>query len=113
MVPAVDPIRLHAFLAESLALWRVDAAVEAAEAPIVAVIRDRTGTIVWIERPAAHDLPFRWLVRWRSALDSPGSSREQRPKGCGSLVGLLNAVRSALGVDRGAAVRVAPAPADR
>ena len=94
------------FLADSLALWRVDGAVEAGALPVVAVIRagDR---VVWIERPAADDVPWRWFVRWRS----PGM-QEERSRPCASLVGLLNAVRGALGVERGSAVRIAPAPAD-
>ena len=108
----MDDVRVRAFLADSLALWRVAGAVEAGEAPVVAVIRAGTGAIVWIERPSGEDVPFRWAVRWRGAGDASGGPREVRPRACGSFVGLLKAVRGALGVDRGSAVRVAPAPAD-
>jgi hypothetical protein len=124
-----DPIR--AFLADSLELWRVAGEVEGGETPVVAVIRV-AGTIVWIERvgPKEHvarkehsvfreaedepspPLPFRWAVRWRAAGDPPGGPRELRPRMCGSLNGLLNALRNALGVDRGSALRIAPAPVD-
>ena len=101
--------RLRELLADSLALWRVAGVVESGEAPAAAVIRGATGTLVWIERPATRDVPFRWLVRWRGAGEAPGSAREQRPKACASLVGMLGAVRGALGVERGSAIRIAPA----
>ncbi|MGZ5090846.1 MAG: hypothetical protein ACXWCY_05140 [Burkholderiales bacterium] len=102
--------RLLAFLGDSLELWGVNGTVEPGEAPTVAAIRAHTGTIVWIERICATDMLFRWAVRWRSAGDVPGGARELRPKPCSSLVGLLSAVRSALGVDRGSPVRIAPEP---
>lgn len=100
--------QLRAFLADSLALWRVDAAVEAGEPPAVAAIRARDGTLVSIERVAVEGLPFRWMVRRRG----PGEAREARERPCGSLVGVLKALRAALGVDRGTPVRIAPAPPD-
>ena len=86
--------KIRAFLADSLVLWRVSGTVETGEAPVVAVIRATDGMVVSIERPA-EGMPFRWLVR----------SHRARP--CASIVGLLNAVRSALGVERGSAVRIA------
>ena len=96
--------RVRDFLADSLALWRVAGTVEAGELPVVAVIRAGDGAIVRIERPE-QDMPFRWLVL-------AGAAGASRTRPCASLVGLLNAVRHALGVDRGGAVRIAPAPAD-
>ena len=105
-------VRVRDFLADSLALWRVTGKVEAGDSPTVAVVRADAGTIVWIERPSGEGLPLRWLVRWRGAGEAPGAPREQHPRACASLVGMLNTVRGALGVDRGAAVRIAPAPAD-
>ena len=101
--------RLRVFLAESLELWQVTGTVQAGQAPIVAEIRAASGAIVWVER-AGDDTPFRWLARWRGAGDAPGGVRELRPRACGSLVGLLGAVRDALGVERGSAVRIVPAP---
>ncbi len=83
--------------------------VQAGQAPVVAEIRAASGALVWVER-AGEDTPFRWLARWRSAGDAPGGVRELRPRACSSLVGLLGAVRDALGVERGAAVRIVPAP---
>ena len=97
--------RAREFLADSLALWKVEGVVEAATLPVVAVIR-AAGNTVWVERPA-DDAPWRWFVRWRSA-----DMREERSRPCTSLVGLLNAVRGALGVERGNALRIAPAPTD-
>ena len=104
-----DGERLRAFLAASLALWQVGGTVHAGVAPLVAEIRADSGAIAWIER-AADDTPFRWCMRWRRAGDAAGGVRELRPRACGSLVGLLAAVREALGVERGNALRVAAAP---
>jgi len=108
----LNDLCLEGFLTDSLALWRVSGAVERGELPVVAIIRADNGAIVWIERPADKDTPFRWAVRWRVAGDAPGGAREQRPRHCASLVGVLKALRSALDVDRGSPVRIAPAPAD-
>lgn len=104
---ADNGVRVREFLADSLALWRVDGAVETGVLPVVAVIRVSSGATVWVERPAGHDAPWRWFVRWRGP-----DMREERSRPCASLVGLLNAVRGALGVERGSAVRIAPAPAN-
>lgn len=90
----VNDDKISAFLADTLVLWRVSGTVETGEAPVVAVIRAAEGTVVTIERPA-EGMPFRWIVR----------SGRARP--CASIVGLLNAVRGALGVEHGSAVRIA------
>jgi hypothetical protein len=108
-VSAAEDESLRAFLDESLALWQVSGTVQAGVAPVVAEIRAASGAMVWVER-AADDTPFRWFARWRGAGDAPGGVRELRPRACGSLVGLLAAVREALGVERGRAVRVVAAP---
>ena len=105
-------MNMQTFLAESLALWRVDAAVEDGELPVIAVIRVTDGTIVWIERPEDDHTSVRWRVRVRPAGVAPGGAREQRPRPCASIAGMLKALRSALGVDRGKPVRVVSAPAD-
>ncbi len=102
--------QLHAFLAESLALWGVAGKVRAGQGKVCAEIYAASGAIAWVER-AGDDTPFRWFVRWRAAGDAPGGVRELRPRACGSLVGLLAAVREALGVERGNAERVVAAPA--
>jgi hypothetical protein len=100
--------RLRAFLADSLDLWRVEGNVEAAAPPALAQIRAQNGTVVSVERIPEGTMPFRWMVRKRE----PGVAREERPRPCGSLVGVLGAIRAALGVDRGTPVRIAPSPAD-
>ena len=106
---AADDDQLRGFLADSLALWQVDGTVQTSVAPVIAEIRAVNGAIVWVER-AADDAPFRWLARWRAAGEAVGGVRELRPRTCSSLVGLLAAVRDALGVARGSAVRVVAAP---
>jgi hypothetical protein len=108
-VSASEGERLRAFLAESLALWQVGGEVLAGAAPVLIEIRAGSGAIVWIER-AAQDTPFKWFVRWRRAGDAAGGVRELRPRACGSLAGMLAAVREGLGVERGSAVRVVAAP---
>ena len=111
MLPAAgdEAEQLRAFLADSLALWRVSGTVRAGKAPVIAEICAANGALVWVER-AGDDTPFRWCARWRGAGDAPGGVRELRPRACASLVGLLGAVRDALGVERGSAVRIVPAP---
>ena len=104
-----DDEKLRAFLAESLALWQVTGEVRAGIAPVTVEIETESGATAWVEH-AAGDTPFRWFVRWRAAGALSGGVREQRPRACGSLVGLLAAVREALGVERGNAVRVVVAP---
>ena len=105
---SVDDGPFRDFLADSLALWRVAGTVEAGEGPVVAVVCAGEGAIVWVERPSGPDLPCRWLVRWRGAGAAPGGPREERPRACASIGGLLNVMRGALGVDRGRPVRIAP-----
>jgi G3E family GTPase len=65
--------------------------------------------LVWVEPAMDRALPFRWLVRWRAAGEAAPGARERHPRACASLVGVLSALRTALGVERGAAVRVAGA----
>jgi hypothetical protein len=112
-------LRFKAFLEETLELWHVPATVESGVAPLVAIIRTEDGATVWIEqalRPerndhSTHEPPgFRWGVRWRAASAASCGPREVRPRLCGSLVGVLSALREALGVDRGTPLRIAPAP---
>ena len=105
---SADDVKVRDFLADSLALWRVAGAVEAGEPPIVAVIRASTGAVVRVERASVQDTGFRWFVHSRGASESPAAPCEERSRPCASMVGLLNAVRGALGVDRGSAVRIAP-----
>jgi hypothetical protein len=106
----VNDDSVRALLRDSLQLWRIEGVVQPGETPVLAVIRAATGTVVWIERVSAADMPFRWAVRSRAAGAAPGSAREVRPKACSALVGLLKAVRNALGVDRGSPIRIAPQP---
>jgi hypothetical protein len=93
-----------AFLADSLALWKVEGAVEAGAQPEDAVIRAGK-CVVCIEHNADDDKPWRWFVRWRS-----GDIGEERSRPCAALTGMLNAVRRALDVERGNAVKISPAP---
>ena len=83
------------FFTDSLKLWRVDATVEGGEAPVIAVIRARDGTTVRVERKSP---PFRWIVH------------ADRSRPCASIAGVLNALRSALGVERGEPIRVVAGP---
>lgn len=109
-IATVDDDRLRAFFVDSLALWQVAGTVHAGNAPVIAEIHSTSGAVVWVER-AGDDTPFKWFARWRAAGDAPGGVRELRPRACGSMAGLLAAMRAALGVERGSAVRVVAAPA--
>ena len=91
-----DEARLLELLEDSLALWRVTGTVATLYAPAVALVERDDGLSVTVER-VSDDSPFRWIVR-----DSSGHGRR-----CASLVGLLGALRSALGAGEGVTVRVA------
>ena len=91
--------RVRAFLAETLALWQVDARLEAVDAPGIALVRTPSGVTLRIER-VPRPASFRWIVRIGEGT-APGSERP-----CASLVGLLNALRRALGVERGSPIRI-------
>jgi hypothetical protein len=101
-------VRLRAFLADSLDLWRVGGTVHAGVAPAVAEIHAEDGAVISIEPLADGTMPFRWIVRRRAAA----ATVEERPRPCGSLVGVLSVVRAGLGVDRGSPIRIGPSPAD-
>src|SRR5262245_41746176 len=98
---------LCVFLADTLALWGVVGEVHAGQGDVLAEIRAGGGASVWVET-APDDAPFRWQVRWRAAGEAPGGIREQRPRACSSLVGVLAAMREALNIERGSAVRIVP-----
>ena len=109
----MDDERIRAFLRDSLRLWQVDGVVEPGEAPVLAVISATDGAVAWVERPAEQEAPFRWAVRWLSAGEAPETApRALRPRACGSLVGVLGALRAAFEVERGTGLRIAPAPDD-
>ena len=108
--------RFRVFLEDTLALWRVRGTVEAGTVEAgtrstVAVVHAADGTTVCIER-GAQAMPFRWLVRTRRVDESDPGSGEPRPRTCASVVGLLNALRLALGVERAEPLRVAPPAPD-
>ncbi len=99
--------RLRAFFVQTLALWQVEATVEAAEFPQIAVIRRSDGTRITIGQ-AANDTPFRWEVA--TVRSSDGVAAAPRVLPCGSLVGVLGALRRSFGVERGRPIRVVSAP---
>ena len=64
------------FLVDTLELWRVEATVEAAGAPCVAVVQVDKRAIAWIERAAVTDMTFRWIVRFAvDSLSDPTKAR--------------------------------------
>ena len=88
------------FLANSIALWQVEGTVTAGALPVVAVICAGDCT-VWVEQSTDDAVPWRWFVRWRDA-----GMHEERSRPAASLIGMLNAVRRALNVERGNVLRV-------
>ena len=100
-------VALQRLVQESLALWGV--AGEAAAEPASNVLRVQApgGLAVRIE-PSAEP-SFRWYVRWRQG---EAGSAVERTRPCGSLLGVLAALRRALAVERGSPIRIAP-QADR
>jgi hypothetical protein len=98
--------RVRAFLALTLAQWGVDATVEAGAAPVVALLRFADGRVdIELERAPSAD-PFRWYVS--RAAPSPGEpgSRVPARRPCGSLVGVLGAMRRTLNIESGGPARV-------
>ena len=126
----MDAIRLARLLQDTLALWQLDGSVRAdpisgavvvqaclagdsgnskvrADAASAArIVPGSRDAIATVERTPAGD-PFRWYVRWHDGA-SPAAPARVRP--CGSLVGVVAALRRAFGVERGSAIRIAPAP---
>ncbi len=82
---------LASFINESLALWQVQGTVETRDDLIVV---HAGGSSITVER--TDEPPFRWFV-----------TAGERKRPCPSILGVLNALRTALGVDRGTPLRVA------
>jgi len=99
--------RLRAFFVQTLALWQVEATVDAAQFPQIAIIRSADGTRVTIAQSASA-MPFRWQVE--TVRPSDGAATAPRVLPCGSLVGVLGALRRSFGVERGMPIRVVSEP---
>jgi len=97
-----DDDRLRAFLTDSLEMWGVVATVETGGAPAVARICVKDHAAIAVERVADPESPFRWFVR----VERDGDAPARPPRPCGSIVGMLNALRAALGVERGGRARI-------
>ena len=82
--------RLAELLRDSLALWQVQGTVEQRDDAFVV----HAGVDVTVQR--TDDGPFRWRVTYG-----------QRKRPCGSVIGVLSALRGALNVERGAPLRIA------
>lgn len=100
--------RLRAFLADSLALWEVAGTVEAGAAPVVACILAANGARIEIERVADAQAPFRWFVRVPPVQAADGGTYQRHPRPCTSIVGVLHAIRAALGVQLAGRARIVP-----
>ena len=83
--------RLKDLLCETLQLWRVPGTVETRDGSFIV---NANGLAISIRR--ADEGPFRWLVTYG-----------QRKRPSSSVLGVLNALRVALDVDRGAPHRIA------
>lgn len=92
---------LHAFLADSILLWRLDASVVADGDNAVTLIR-ADGTPIVVHRSKAEDDSLSWRI------DVPGAP----PRSCPSAVVLLSVLRGILGGDpAGTRLRIAATPA--
>ena len=83
--------RFEQLLRETLDLWRVPGDVESRGEAIVIRVGEAQ---IAVER--ATEGPFRWSV-----------TTDGRKRPCTSVLGVLNALRRALDVDRGAPLRIA------
>lgn len=95
----MTPPELRDLLADSLALWGVAARPRVVEEGVALGAPDGTALRVTAAIPA--ELPLRW---W---LERPGQRR-----GCTSVLGLLRALRNAVGADVGTARRLRVAQPD-
>ncbi len=98
MIEAIAPAPIHSLLVASLAVWKVRGSVAARDGGAV-IIRAEGGVTVGVEPVPASERPVRWLVRCE-----PGS-----PGHCTSIVGVLSAVREALGIFGGPGLQFSPA----
>lgn len=98
--------RVCEFIALTLADWGRSIPVEPGDEPVVAWLRlGGDGPDIAVERALAGD-PFRWYV-YRCAASLPGAGTSgiaRRP--CGSLVGVLGALRRFLDIEAGGRARV-------
>ncbi|MCB4820976.1 hypothetical protein [Roseicella aerolata] len=95
----MTPPELRDLLADALALWGVEARPRVAEDGVALAAPD--GTALRVLAAAPGDLPVRW---W---LERPG---QRRP--CTSVLGLLRALRNAVGAGEGEARRLRVARPD-
>ena len=100
--------RARTLLADSLAVWHVRGTVQAGEPSEVAVIHAEDGTIVRVERALDSERPVRWWVRWHELNAAAQGAGASRSRPCTSAVGLLRAVREALGAEGGRRLRIGP-----
>lgn len=98
--------RVRAFLGLTLAQWGIDATVEAGTAPVVALLRCADARVdIAVERAPCED-PFRWYVSRAASLPGPSSRLVSARRPCGSLVGVLGALRRLLDIDSGGPAKV-------
>jgi hypothetical protein len=107
-----NPQGTRALLADSLAVWHVCGTVQAGEPSEVAVIHAEDGTVVRVERALDSERPVRWWVRWHEFNAAAHGADASRSRPCTSAVGLLRAVREALGAEGGRRLRIGPSASE-
>ena len=95
--------RTLVLLRESLIIWRTAGEVRAGPTPTIAIVCPIAGNKIYIDMANCDEAPVRWWVRWD---DQQATRPRTRP--CTSIVGLLRAVRNALGVSPGLRAAVIP-----
>jgi hypothetical protein len=101
--PAVADDALARFLVDTMAQWNVDATV-AIDPRGGIIVAAAAGPLITIRRASGADreVGFRWTAQIQEATnDGPPMRR------CVSLLGLLAVLRTALGVERQSAIRIA------
>ncbi|MGH8636390.1 MAG: hypothetical protein ACREUZ_04555, partial [Burkholderiales bacterium] len=96
----MDANRLVRLLQDTLALWQLEGTVRADSVSGAVVLQGLPDAIATVER-APDGEPFRWYVRWH---DGASAATPARVRPCGSLVGVLAALRRAFDVERGSAI---------
>lgn len=87
---------IRSLLADSLAVWKLRGSVT----------EDDKGVLIRIDGGPTVRVASGHRIRW--IVQSEGDS----PRDCSSIVGVLSAVREALAVSGGPALRISPAPSE-
>jgi hypothetical protein len=100
--------RMRELLQLSVAVWQVDARSLHCRSDQVALFQNSDGMHIEVVHAGPLEHPVRWWVDWTvpAADGQGGGERSLRRKPCVSTLGMLRALRDALGAQGGRRVRI-------